>query len=145
MKEGTRARGYEGTEGHCRLRPRALLQQLFPPVLTLLPSYFPTFLPALLLTLPACTALPTEAPPVADSTMVDVLLEMHLAQARAERYSDVSSELLRDILARHGLDEEQFDEAMRYYADHPQQYVSLYDDVLDRLNAERGSVEMEEE
>ena len=77
--------------------------------------------------------------------MVDVLLEMHLAQARAERYSDVSSELLRDILARHGLDEEQFDEAMRYYADHPQQYVSLYDDVLDRLNAERGSVEMEEE
>ncbi|MGI9174791.1 MAG: DUF4296 domain-containing protein [Rhodothermales bacterium] len=98
-----------------------------------------------LLTLSACTALPTEAPPVADSTMVEVLLEMHLAQARAERYSDVSSELLHDILTRHGLDKQQFDEAMRYYADHPSQYVGLYDDVLDRFNAEQGRVAMEEE
>ena len=100
---------------------------------------------ASLLALSACTALPTEAPPVADSTMVEVLLEMHLAQARAERYSDVSSELLHGILARHGLGKEQFDQAMRYYADHPQQYVGLYDDVLDRLHAERGGVEMEVE
>ena len=134
MKEGRRVRGYEGTGGR-QTQGR--------------PSYAPTLLPSylliLLFTLAACAALPTEAPPVADSTMVDVLLEMHLAQARAERYSDVSSEVLHRILTRHGLNKDQFDEAMRYYADHPRQYVGLYDDVLDRLNAERGSVEMAEE
>ena len=75
--------------------------------------------------------------------MVEVLLDMHLAQARAERYEDVSGELLRDVLAQHGLDRAQFDEAMRYYADHPQQYVDVYDAVLDRLNAERGGIESE--
>ena len=114
---------------------------------TFTPSYRAAL--ALLLALPACTDLPTEAPPVADSTMVEVLLEMHLAQARAERYGDVSGELLQDVLARHGLGRAEFDEALRYYADHPQQYVDVYDAVLDRLNAERSEIEsdmlMEEE
>ena len=115
-------------------RLRAPIRQRSSYPLTLLPSYLLAFL----LALPACTGLPTEAAPVADSTMVEVLLEMHLAQARAERYGDVSAQLLRDVLARHGLDEEQFDDALRYYADHPQQYVGVYDAVLDRLNAERN-------
>ncbi|MDX1547006.1 MAG: DUF4296 domain-containing protein [Rhodothermales bacterium] len=96
-------------------------------------------LPAVLLAalLPACSALISDAPPVPDSTMVDVLIELHLGQARQARYGDLTPARRDSILALHGLDRPRFDEAMAYYADHPEELGLLYREALDRLQEER--------
>lgn len=92
----------------------------------------------LMLALPGCSPFTAEEPPVADSTLVEVLIELHLAQGRAEVAEDPLPPAVRDsIFARHELDEDRFRSAMDYYASHPEEYVSLYDEVLNRLSAEQ--------
>ncbi len=91
----------------------------------------------LLLTLPACSAITSEAPPISDSTMVEVLIELHLTDARAElRYEAIPT--VRDsILFKHGLDQQRFLDILDYYAEHPEEYAALYTTVLDRISDER--------
>lgn len=92
----------------------------------------------LLVAAPACSVLPGEAPPLADSLLIDVMVDLHLAAARSEAEGQMRPALQRDsILARHGLNPAQFDAAVRYYADRPTDYVALYGRVIDRLDAER--------
>ena len=74
---------------------------------------------------------------VADSTLVVVLADLHLADARA-RIPDVAKGALRDSVLRHyGLDEETFQLAMDGFVDHPDELINLYNQVLDRLNEAR--------
>ncbi len=88
--------------------------------------------------LPACSSMATDEPPVADSTMVEVLIELHLAAARLDLRKDLPPAEREAILARHGLDTLRYGQVMAYYAEHPQAYVDLYSQVLDRLSAERA-------
>ena len=92
----------------------------------------------LLLALPACSSFTSDAPPTADSTMVEVLVELHLADARRHIRRDTPPTLRTDILERHGLDESAFEATITYYAEHPDAYIAVYDQVLDRLSAERA-------
>ena len=86
--------------------------------------------------LPSCSAFTSDAPPVADSTLVEVMADLYLLQARAE-VEGVLPPLTQDsVLARHGVSQEEFEAAMRYYIEHPDAYVDLYDTMLDRLNDE---------
>ena len=88
-----------------------------------------------MLGLAACTPM-TEQPPVPDSTFVEVMTELYLADTRRELFDTPDS--LRDaILTHYGIDTTQYDAAQRFYADHPDQYLDLYNALLDRLNAER--------
>lgn len=92
----------------------------------------------LILALPGCSPFTAEEPPVADSTLVEVLIELHLAQGRAEVEEDSLPPAVRDsILARHEIDEDRFHSAMNYYASHPEDYLELYNEVLNRLSAEQ--------
>ncbi len=93
-----------------------------------------------LVALPACSALPSEEPPVADSTLVDVLIELHLAKARAETQPGEAPDLREAVLTRYGLSEARFNAAMDYYAEHPEEYLDLYDTVLDRFGEERAAL-----
>ena len=93
------------------------------------------------LKLPACSSLTGEPPPVPDSTMVEVLIELHLAEARAELYGQLPEGLRDSALAKHGLTQREYERAVDYYTDHPVSYADLYDTVLDRLSAERYALE----
>lgn len=92
----------------------------------------------LLLSPLACSPFTAEEPPVADSTLVEVLIELHLAQARTEAEEAPLPPAARDsIFARHEVDVDRFHAAMDYYARHPDAYLTLYDRVLNRLSAEQ--------
>lgn len=91
----------------------------------------------LLLGMPACSAFSTDAPPVPDSTLVDVLVELHLAEGRAEITGTPVPAARDSILARYGVTPDAFDETVAYYADRPEAYLEVYDAVLDALSAER--------
>ena len=101
------------------------------------PPFLKYILLAALLTLSACSAITSEAPPIADSTMVEVLIELHLAEARLDLQYDLVPAVRDSILFKHGLDEPRFLAILDYYADHPEEYSALYTTVLDRISDER--------
>ena len=90
-----------------------------------------------LLTLSACSAITSEEPPIADSTMVEILIELHLTDARLDLQYDLLPAVRDSILFKHGLDEPRFLAILDYYADHPEEYSALYTTVLDRISDER--------
>lgn len=92
----------------------------------------------LLLLLPACSSFLSEEPAIADSTMIDVLVAFELAHARQTLLTDLTPSDRDAIFAAHGLDRAAYEKAMRFYAEHPEAYVALYDAVLDTLNARRN-------
>lgn len=116
--------------------------------------------PPLLVLLAACGSPFTDPPPVADSTLISALAELHLAEARLDlqRQGRLGTErppastrpdtasiplppALRDsILARHGLSYRQLRAALTYYSKHPEQYTELYSRVVDTLNAENSAL-----
>lgn len=82
----------------------------------------------------------TEAPREAglnDSLMVEVLIGVHLADARAEQTGEPRDSLRAAALADLGTDTAAFSHALDYYARHPEAYQPLYDRALDRLLDER--------
>ncbi|WP_456424510.1 DUF4296 domain-containing protein [Rhodocaloribacter sp.] len=87
--------------------------------------------------LPACSSFSSPEPPVADSTLVEVLIDLQLASARSDLYRDVPPGTRDSVLADHGLTEADFEAAMRYYSEHPEAYVEIYTTVLNRINEER--------
>lgn len=96
-------------------------------------------LPALLFLLASCTPVPQAEPPISDSLFVEVLIDLHLASARAAHLPDWPAETREALLARHGLDSATLDHAFRYYSEHPDAYLQRYTELLDRLSAERPS------
>ena len=69
--------------------------------------------------------------------MVDVLLELHLAVARAEVTHEVPANIRDSILTAYNIDSTTYAQAVNYYAEHPDKYAEIYSRVLDRLNSER--------
>lgn len=74
---------------------------------------------------------------VADTTLVELLVELHLANGRIE-VTDQPLSIERDsIFAAYGVDSASYADAMAYHARNPDEYSRLYGQVLDRLSAER--------
>ena len=89
--------------------------------------------------LSACSVIADPDPPVTDSTLIDVLIEFHLADSRGDLGYTPPPALRDSILAAYDLDSTAFAEAMAYYADRPDAYLTLYNQLLDRLSAERAA------
>ncbi len=108
-----------------------------------LPARIRRTLAAVLLatTLAACSSFSTPEPPVADSTLVEVLIDLQLASARSDLYHDLAPGARDSVLADHGLTEADFEAAMRYYSERPEAFVELYTSVLNRINEERQADE----
>lgn len=85
--------------------------------------------------LPACSSFAPEEPPVPDSTLVDVLVEMHLAEARRQLHGPIPPAMRDSILAHYGLDSTRLQATMDHYSKHPATYKQLYGMVLDSLKA----------
>ena len=86
--------------------------------------------------LAACDA----APPVPEDQLIEALAEAHLAEVRAARFGLDADSLRHEALAAHGLDTAAFNAATAYYADHPEAYVDLYQQAIDRMSAERAEL-----
>jgi hypothetical protein len=76
-------------------------------------------------------------PPLADSTMVEVMIDLHLAVARAEVTQQVPAGIRDSILTTHGADSAAYARTIWHYAQNPEKYEQIYGQVLDRLNSER--------
>lgn len=85
----------------------------------------------------ACSTKDAHLPASNDSLLVEVLVDLHLLDARSTIVKDVQPGRRDSVLWRHGLDSAGFEAAMRRYLDHPEAYEALYGRVVDRLNAER--------
>jgi hypothetical protein len=95
---------------------------------------------ALLAGVTGCESSLTRGPAVPDSTLVDVLVDLHLEAARHES-GVLTDSLRREVLSRHAVDSARFARTLAHYSEHPEAYVPLYDRVIDRLNAERLEAE----
>ena len=87
-----------------------------------------------------CEADVPAEPGLADSLLVEALVSVHLADARAERTGADRDSLRALALTLHGTDTTAFHRALDYYAHHPEAYEPLYDRALDRLLDERRDV-----
>ncbi|MEP0548412.1 MAG: DUF4296 domain-containing protein [Rhodothermales bacterium] len=87
-----------------------------------------------------CGSESPSAPDLTDSLMVDVLVEIHLADARASHTGEPRDSLRAAALAAFDTDTVAFNDALDYYARHPEAYQPLYERALDRLlNEQRGA------
>jgi len=80
---------------------------------------------------------PREEPPLADSTMVEVMIDLHLAVARAEVTQQVPAGIRDSIFTTHAVDSSAYARTIWHYAQNPDKYEHIYGEVLDRLNSER--------
>ena len=89
------------------------------------------------MSLTGCSTTSSKAPPLPDSTMRKMLVEIHIATGRQETAPPLPRGLADSIYARHGIDSTAFDQALRYYSRHPARLAPIYNGVLDTLNALR--------
>ena len=82
-------------------------------------------------------AAPAEEPLLADSTMIDIMLEFHLADARVQVTRSLPAGIRDSILQAYDVDSVSYARMIWYYAEHPEKYEQVYGQVLDRLNSER--------
>jgi hypothetical protein len=105
------------------------------------PSSFRLLLPLLLcatllgLGLSGCSYGSSESPPLPDSTVSRMLVEMHLLSARAQRDEGVPPGAPDSLLRVYGLERQQLEEALRYYSRRPGRLDAIYDAVIDTLGA----------
>lgn len=76
-------------------------------------------------------------PPIDEDRFVDVQVELHLIEARPGTDTD-RVELRTRVLTEYGLDEHELEAATRYYAENLDEYVVVYERILDRLTEERA-------
>lgn len=88
--------------------------------------------------LTACSSFSPQEPPLADTTLIDVLTELHLAQVRVDTYEDTTFVALRDsVFSHYGVSHTQFEHALKYYSKRPSAYVAIHEAVQDSLEAGR--------
>ena len=102
--------------------------------------FFTSALPALCL-LMLCGGCSDEAPPsgeaVVDSLHADLLMDLHLADARAEITGEPADSLRSEALAAHGLDSLELSALLERYSERPETAVALYERVAEELSAEQ--------
>ena len=78
-----------------------------------------------------------EAGLVPDSIMTEVFIEFHLLEARTDLFNEDVIKLRDSIMIHHGIDTVAYERTMDYYANHPEIYMKVYSDALDKLSDER--------
>lgn len=79
----------------------------------------------------------TSPTPVPDSVMIELLIEMHLVEARIEMHNEPMLEARDSIFMQYGITPAIFGEAMDYYTENPDAYLKIYTEALDKLSDER--------
>jgi len=83
----------------------------------------------------SCCPFSGEEPPLPDRTFTQVLVEMHVHQARS-KVDSLPSRLHADsLLHTYGVSRSDFRETLRYYSSRPEAFSSIYETVIDTLSA----------
>ncbi len=100
----------------------------------------------LALVLAGCGGAPDGTGPDADSTLVDLLADLHLADARASldstaRRDRFADSLRQSVLGAHGTDSAALAQRLERLADDPELVRATYDALDNRLNLEQQGPE----
>jgi len=82
----------------------------------------------------SCSSFSSD-PPLPDSTFTTVLIEMHLANTRADFDTLSNAQFSNAVLAHHGVSRGDLHRTLRYYSRRPEAFEALYSTVLDSLRA----------
>lgn len=90
---------------------------------------------------------------LSEKEMVDVLYDIHLAEAVASRNTFRSTDSLRvsseqmyqAVLDRYGLQDSTFAQTLIYYSARPKVYEKIYKNVVDKLNREIDDMKQKKE
>ena len=88
-----------------------------------------------------CTTPAQQESLIADSTLVKVLIDLHLIEVRISEGHDVDPGLRDSVFSVFGIDSLQFAATMRYFSEKPDAYASLYSRIIERLNTERSPID----
>lgn len=102
-----------------------------------LPNIFVVIISALVASGCADKVTGTSPAPVPDSVMIELLIEMHLAEARIEMHHEPMLETRDSIFVQYGITQATFEAAMEYYTENPEAYLKIYTEALDKLSDER--------
>lgn len=75
--------------------------------------------------------------------LADLLVDVHLTRARMEIGAADNSNYIDSLLHAHDVTREEYENAMAYYANNPDRFVSLMDSVIDRLRVMRPYADTE--
>ncbi len=94
---------------------------------------------ACLFLLPACSnqALEEIAPPLSDSLMVQIIMELHLAEAKVELFKEDQIDFRDSIFSHYGVSKADYEANMAYYRERPDEYHKVYSEALDKMSNER--------
>lgn len=98
------------------------------PLLLLAPALLLAFL-----TNAGCNQKSSSPPPVADSTFVSLLAELHLLEARQTTTGKLPAALRDSVFDRYNVDSTAYEQTVAYYSRHVEEYAELYNQVVDRL------------
>lgn len=76
-------------------------------------------------------------PPVEKSVMVELLIELHLAQASARLDPEGEGVSSDSILKHYDVSRQDLQSTLDYYASEPDEYVALMDTVIERMRVLR--------
>ncbi|MBT8400475.1 MAG: DUF4296 domain-containing protein [Rhodothermia bacterium] len=87
------------------------------------------------------TACSGSGSPIEPDRFVAVLVDLHLTESRREIVGDMPPATRDSILESHDVSETQYERSVRYYTERPEEYLQLYNAVIDSLSAELGELE----
>ncbi len=68
-----------------------------------------------------------------DSLMIEIMVDIHLMNARAELGYGGDELPMDTIIARHGLSRKDYDRQITFYTDHPDTYLAVLNKVTERI------------
>jgi hypothetical protein len=84
-----------------------------------------------------CSFLNDDEPPVSQETMVQLIVELNLVEARATYTGEPIDSLRDSVLSAYGVNRELYAEAVEYYARRSREFTNIYDRALDSLSINR--------
>lgn len=82
-----------------------------------------------------CTRFSSDSQPIADSTFVRVLTELHVTTARHNADAPTPRGLRDSVFARYGVRPADFDSTLKYYSRRPEEFKKLYGPIIDTLES----------
>lgn len=76
-------------------------------------------------------------PAISDSLMIQVLIDLHLAEAHAEILNQPIDGMQDSILMHYAFSRDDFEANMAYYRANPDAFHKIYSEVLDKISEER--------
>ncbi len=85
----------------------------------------------------ACTPEPEEfGTTLTDSLMIEIMVDIHLINARSELGYGVNELPLDSLIRRHDLSRKEYDAQVAFYTEHPDTYLAILNQVVERIGQE---------